>query len=217
MTDAVITPITLEPADYPPPTVSMLNLAPADVGGAVHLGDPFLDAETVAALHGAVEGGMLALDPSWQGALAAADASELELRFLERLRATKLSPSAPALHHRRLALFEAVREIGSKGSIPGFGFTVHNLTRAIGDVETWQEGKRQELRGLGLADEQVVLMLVMLSPDQLASLLQVSTMTLSNWRTAKRGPAWAQISPRTIRYPVASVLDWLREGQVSAR
>lgn len=205
-------PITLEPADYPEPPATMLNLVPANASGAVDLGAPFLDRETVQALHDAVVSGLFTLDPSWNDALASSTHGELEGRFLERLRGTKLSPISPALHHRRLALFEAVREVGTNGSIPGFGFGVHNLTRAIGDVETWLEGKRQEFQALGLPDAEIVRMLAMLTPRELAALLQVTEATLSQWREAKRGPAYAQLGQRSNRYPVAAVLEWLKQN-----
>lgn len=202
--------ITLDPADYPPPPVSMLNLVPADATGTVDLGAPYLDAETVQALHYAVQEGRFVLDPAWHDALVAEDAAVLETKFLERLRRTPMSATAPALHHRRLALYEAVRDIGATGSVPGFGFGVHNVTRSIGDVETWIEGKRQELEQLGLGEVEIVRMLAMLTPAQLGSLLQVSEVTLLTWRDSKRGPAFAKLSQRSIRYPVAAVLDWLK-------
>jgi hypothetical protein len=204
--------ITLEPADYPAPPVSMFDLVPANLHGQVDLGPTYVDAETVQALHEAVAAGMFVINPDWNDALTKAQPVELEQRFLERLRRTPLSPSSPALHHRRLALFEAVREIGVQGTIPGFGFGVHNLTRCIGDVETWLESKRQELVAQGLDEAAVVHMLAMLTPAQLGALLQTSEANLGQWRNTKVGPAYAQLSQRTIRYPVAAVLDWLTEG-----
>jgi len=209
--------ITLNPTDYPPPPVTMLALAPADAGDTVDLGPLFLDAETVQALHDAVASGMFTVAPEWNDPVAQGDPDDLERRFLERLRQTPLSHSSPALHHRRLALFEAVRELGSEGSIPGFGFGVHTLTRAIGDVETWLEGKRQEFAAQGLSDPEIVRMLTMLTPAQLAMLLQTAEGNLAAWRHAKRGPAYAQLGGRTVRYPVAAVLAWLREAMGRAR
>lgn len=203
--------ITLNPVDYPPPPVSMLTLTPADLTpGTVELGAPYIDAETVQALHDAVAMGTFTLDPAWHDSLAATEDAVLETKFLERLRRTPLSPSAPALHHRRLALFEAVREIGAEGSVPGFGFGVHNVTRCIGDVETWLEGKRQELAQVGLGEAEQVRMLAMLTPGQLGALLQVSEASLAQWRELRRGPAFAKLSQRAIRYPVVAVLEWLK-------
>jgi hypothetical protein len=210
MTDP--TRITLESADYPVPPESMLSFVPADLSGTVQLGPAFLDAETMDAFNQAVLAGQFTLDPAWSEALGKSNNAVLETKFLEHLRRTRLSPSSPALHHRRLALFEAVKDIGAAGTVPGFGFGLHNVTRAIGDVETWLEGKRQELDGLGMGQPEIVRMLAMLTPAQLAALLQVSDVTLANWREAKRGPAFAKFSQRSVRYPVAAVLAWLEEG-----
>lgn len=206
--------ITLEPADYADPITSMLSFAPADAGGVLDMGPPFLDRETVQALHDAVMAGQFTLDPAWSDALTVETNAVLETKFLERLRRSPLSASSPTLHHRRLALYEAVREIGAAHAVPGFGFGVHNVTRAIGDIETWLEGKRQELRVLGLDDEQVTAMLMLLTPAQLAAMLQTSETNLAQWRESKRGPAYAKVSQRTVRYPVAAVLEWLR-GAIS--
>lgn len=202
--------ITLLPADYPAPPASMAAFAPADVSGTVDFGPGFLDAETVQALHDAVAAGTFALDPQWATPLGEATNALLETKFLERLRRSPMSGSAPTLHHRRLALFEAIREIGSEGAIPGFGFGVHNVTRCIGDIETWMEGKRQELAQLGLDDAALTRMLIMLTPPQLAAMLQTSETNLATWRDSNRGPGYAKISQRSVRYPVAAVLDWLK-------
>jgi hypothetical protein len=202
--------ITLEPSDYPEPIMSMQTFAPADAAGHLDVGPGYVDRETVQALHDAVASGQFVLDYAWLAALTVESNAVLETKFVERLRRTPLSASSPTLYHRRLALYEAVREIGAEGSIPGFGFGVHNVTRCIGDIETWMEGKRQELRVLGLDDAAVAGMLLMLTPGQLAALLQTSETNLATWRESKRGPAFAKISQRTVRYPVAAVLDWLK-------
>ena len=222
MTDTAHVPheyVTLDPAHYPAPRVSMANLAPAgtSAAGDINLGDPFLDAETVQSLHDAVEQGIFALDVAWQTPLEETRSEELERRFLERLSRTNLSPVAPTLHHRRMALYETLRDIGSVVGAPGFGFTVHNLTRAIGDIETWAEGKRQELASAGINDGEIARRLTMLTPGQLGALLQVSEVTLHKWRSAQRGPAWAKLSERAVRYPVATVLAWLGESLANAR
>lgn len=214
MTDYTEDLISLEPARYPAPPASMLSFAPADVTGTVELGPPYVDSETVQALHDAVMAGQFTLDPTWGDTLAAESNHVLETKFLERLRRTPMSGSAPTLHHRRMALYEAVREIGAAGTVPGFGFGVHNVTRAIGDIETWLEGKRQELRMIGLDDDAVASMVIMLSPAQLSAMLQTSETNLAQWRESKRGPAYAKLSQRTVRYPVAAVLDWLK-GAIS--
>lgn len=215
MTDDYLTrPVTLEPFDYPPPPYSMQTFAPADASGALDLGPGFLDSETVQALHDAVLAGTFTLDPAWSEVLAAVTNNQLEDVFADRLRRSPLSASSPTLHHRRLALYEAMRQIGANGTIPGFGFGVHNVSRAIGDVETWMEGRRQHLASLGVAEDQVTRMLAMLSPAQLSALLQTSEANLANWRDTGRGPAYAKLSQRTVRYPVAAVLDWL-QGVIS--
>jgi hypothetical protein len=207
------TPITLEPEDYPFPPVTMRNLVPANAGGSIDLGPQFLDSETVAALGLAIAEGLFTVNPEWQVELQRSNNAALEAKFLERLRRTPLSPSSPALHHRRLALFEAVRELGSEGAVVGFGLTVHNVTRAIGDVETWLEGKRQELaQQVGLGEAELVRLLQGLTPAQLAGLLQVAVATLQQWREAGIGPAFYKTSPRTIRYPVVAVIEWLNEN-----
>lgn len=202
--------ITLEPSDYPAPPVSMQTFAPADASGVLDLGPGYVDSETVQALHDAVAAGQITLDPLWGETLAKETNALLTTKFVDRLRRSPLSASAPALHHRRLALFEAIREIGASGTVPGFGLGVHNVTRCIGDIETWLEGRRQEFTQLGLGDAELARLLTMLTPAQLGAMLQVSETTLAQWREAKTGPAFAKLSQRSVRYPVAAVLDWLK-------
>jgi predicted DNA-binding transcriptional regulator AlpA len=185
----------------------MLTLAPSD--GV--LGDEYLDRETVAAFIEAVHAGTYTLSEDWGPEVAAADNSVLEKAFLERLRSSRLGPLAPALHHRRLALFEAVREIGSTGQIPGFGLGVHNVSRCIGELETWMEGKRQELAALGFVDEQISRSLTLLTPAVLAPLLGLSLASLSRMRAENTGPRFAMIGARKVVYPYVAVADWLAE------
>lgn len=47
-----------------------------------------------------------------------------------------------------------------------------------------------------------------LSPDEVATLLGVTTRTLARWRVAGNGPTYATIGA-SIRYPVPSLVDWL--------
>lgn len=198
---------SLDPTDWPLPVESMLTLEPSNG----QLGDEYLDRETVGAFIAAVHAGTYVLSEDWGPQIAQAGNERLEAAFLERLRATRLGPLSPALHHRRLALFEAVREIGEVGQIPGFGLSVHNLTRCIGELETWMEGKRQELAALGLTNEEIARSLTMLSPEVLAPLLGVSTATLSRMRSENTGPRFGKIGVRKVVYPYLAVAEWLEE------
>lgn len=198
---------SLDPQSWPMPSASMLQLSPAGEGR----GDTFLDRETMAAFIEGVHNGTFGLDEDWAPALSAADDAKLETEFLERLRGSRLGPASPVLHHRRLALFEAVKALGTPGTIPGFGLSVHNISRCIGDVETWVEGQRQEMLGRGMQDEEVFRMLLMIPSTQLAALLHVSEPTLSRMRTQNMGPRYAKLTSRTHVYPLIAVLEWLNE------
>lgn len=48
----------------------------------------------------------------------------------------------------------------------------------------------------------------MMTPQQLASFLQVSTSTLKAWRISREGPRFARIG-RSIRYNQAEVNAWV--------
>lgn len=48
----------------------------------------------------------------------------------------------------------------------------------------------------------------MMTPQQLASFLQVSTSTLKGWRISREGPRFARIG-RSIRYNQAEVNVWV--------
>ena len=47
-----------------------------------------------------------------------------------------------------------------------------------------------------------------LTPDDLASMWQVSVGTIANWRTNKKGPEFIRIGG-LVRYSPAAVNDWL--------
>ncbi len=49
----------------------------------------------------------------------------------------------------------------------------------------------------------------LLTMGDLAELLGVCTATLRRWRKAGTGPAWIQISEKSIRYTREAVNDWL--------
>ena len=198
---------SLNPLDYPLPVESMLTLKPSNG----ELGDEYLDRETVGAFIEAVRAGTLVLSEDWGPQIADVSVEQLEATFLEQLRGSRLGPLVPALFHRRLALFEAVRQIGSTGTIPGFGLGVHNLTRAIGELETWMEGKRQELVANGFSDVEIAKSLTLLAPQVLAPILGVSLATLSRMRTENTGPRYGVIGTRKVVYPYLAVAEWLEE------
>jgi predicted DNA-binding transcriptional regulator AlpA len=47
-----------------------------------------------------------------------------------------------------------------------------------------------------------------LTPDDLASMWQLSVVTFANWRTNKKGPEFVRIGG-LVRYSPAAVNDWL--------
>ena len=55
----------------------------------------------------------------------------------------------------------------------------------------------------------------LLHPEALAACLQVSTKTLSNWRSRRIGPAFVRLQGGVIRYREEDVAAWL-EDQVDA-
>ncbi len=52
---------------------------------------------------------------------------------------------------------------------------------------------------------------LLLSPQQVALALGVSTRTLERWRAAGTGPAYTKIAADRIVYYGASIADWLAE------
>ena len=203
---------TLELSNYPLPTASMLTLTPVgDFRLGEVIGDAYLDQETVAAFFEAVHSGFFTVSEDWAHRIADVDDAVLEQKFLERLRMTQLSKSSPLLHHRRLALFEAIKDIGTEGTIPGFGFGVQNATRAIGDIETYLEGKRQELSAKGFADPDLQRMLTLIPSNALASLLGLSEASLSRMRKEGAGPRFVQTGARRYGYPAIATLEWIAE------
>lgn len=54
---------------------------------------------------------------------------------------------------------------------------------------------------------------VVLTPEQAAEVLGVSTRTLSNWRSAGIGPKWFRLADRLIRYRRSELHAWLREQE----
>jgi predicted DNA-binding transcriptional regulator AlpA len=197
---------------YQMPTTSMLQLVPlGEFQLGTVLGDPFLDRETLASFAEAVHAGFFTLNEDWGRKIADVDDAVLEQRFLERLRMTQLSGASPLLHHRRLALFEAIRDIGTEGSIPGLGLGPQNSTRAIGDIETWMEGKRQELRQRGFDDHLLQRMLTIVPSPAFAILVGLSEATLSRMRKENVGPRFVQLGSRRWGYPAIAAIEWLEE------
>lgn len=56
----------------------------------------------------------------------------------------------------------------------------------------------------------------LLTPAELAEILQVSENVLGQWRIADRGPRWVK-SGRFIRYDVADVDAWIEESKVARK
>lgn len=197
----------LDPNAWPMPPQTMLQLEPA---GPLR-GPDFLDRETLASFREAVVQGVFKLNPDWAPAISNLDNAALEQSFLEKLRSSRLGPSSPILFHRRVALFEAIKEAGAASAVPGFGLGVHNITKCIGNLETWLEGKRQELEHAGFVDEQLARQLMLIRPDILSTILGVDGATLSRWRNSNQGPPFARMSARTVAYPAVGVTQWLQE------
>jgi predicted DNA-binding transcriptional regulator AlpA len=51
----------------------------------------------------------------------------------------------------------------------------------------------------------------LLTPEQLAEHLQLSPLTLSNWRIAGKGPPYLKLGSRVVRYDLDAVETWLAE------
>ncbi|MHB1313015.1 MAG: helix-turn-helix transcriptional regulator [Gemmatimonadaceae bacterium] len=52
-----------------------------------------------------------------------------------------------------------------------------------------------------------------LTPAECAKLLGVSTSTLQAWRALGKGPSFAKLSRRTVRYQRAAIAAWLAANQ----
>jgi excisionase family DNA binding protein len=57
----------------------------------------------------------------------------------------------------------------------------------------------------------------LLTPQEAAERLQVSTRTLQQWRRQGRGPRWRRLSRGTIRYECASVRRYIERRGGAAR
>ena len=59
----------------------------------------------------------------------------------------------------------------------------------------------------------------LLTPEQLSQRWSVAIGTLTNWRTAGKGPAWVKLGTGkrgAVRYPMAAILEWERTHQKGA-
>lgn len=66
-------------------------------------------------------------------------------------------------------------------------------------------------------DRSVTEMDELLTANELAEALGVSVDTLERWRkNSEIGPPYVKLSPRTIRYPVRHVNDWLSDNLQAA-
>ena len=53
----------------------------------------------------------------------------------------------------------------------------------------------------------------LLTPDQLAAVLNVDTGTLANWRYQRTGPPYTKAG-KCVRYRPSDVEEWLRENTI---
>jgi hypothetical protein len=58
---------------------------------------------------------------------------------------------------------------------------------------------------------------ILLTSDQTAKMLQVSTRTLHSWRQLAIGPRPILVGRRSIRYLATSVYDWIQNCDMEAR
>lgn len=72
--------------------------------------------------------------------------------------------------------------------------TAHTPAGVVNAAAAWAPGRSRRI-----------------APRELASLLDVTTKTLENWRKAGKGPAFIAFGPRTIRYDLAVVNAWLEQ------
>lgn len=50
----------------------------------------------------------------------------------------------------------------------------------------------------------------LLSSQQMSELAGVSTVTLSRWRSQRKGPPWIRLSASNVGYPLGQYRDWVR-------
>lgn len=51
----------------------------------------------------------------------------------------------------------------------------------------------------------------LLTPAEVAAILQVQITTLAAWRTRKQGPAYVRLGHRTVRYRTSAIAAFTRE------
>lgn len=51
----------------------------------------------------------------------------------------------------------------------------------------------------------------LLTPAEVAAILQVQVTTLAAWRTRKQGPAYVRLGHRTVRYRTSTIAAFTRE------
>lgn len=71
--------------------------------------------------------------------------------------------------------------------------------------------------GPGISQKEVTLMGQLLHPDALAERLQISTKTLSNWRSRRIGPAFVRLQGGVIRYRQEDIDAWLDDQAGTSR
>ncbi len=54
----------------------------------------------------------------------------------------------------------------------------------------------------------------LLTTAEVAKILGVKPATLANWRHLHRGPEFVRLLNRMVRYPEASLYDWIKEQVV---
>ena len=53
----------------------------------------------------------------------------------------------------------------------------------------------------------------LLTPNEAATLLQISPKTLEKWRASDEGPPWVTVGKRHIRYDPADLSVWIKTGR----
>ncbi len=56
----------------------------------------------------------------------------------------------------------------------------------------------------------------LLTAEEVAALLAVSTRTLANWRVLRKGPRWIRLGERCIRYSRADLSAFIASGEGGA-
>ena len=54
----------------------------------------------------------------------------------------------------------------------------------------------------------------LLSTRQLAELTGLSAVTLSRWRSQRKGPPWIRLSASSVAYPLGGYREWVREHTI---